>query len=54
MEGEKKGQEEGDFTDVYDEMPGWTCWTACLGGMRLQSVLTLFTCATPSTPAGQM
>ena len=23
----------------------------CLGGMRLQSFLTLFTCATPGTPA---
>ena len=23
-EGEKKGQEEGNFTDGYDEMPGWT------------------------------
>ena len=23
-EGAKKGQEEGDFTDGYDGMPGWT------------------------------
>ena len=22
--GGKKGQEEGDFTDGYDGMPGWT------------------------------
>ena len=39
-----------DFTDGYDEMPGWT-YMECLGGMRLQSFLTLFTRATPGTPA---
>ena len=40
-EGEKKVQEERDFTDMMK----------CLGGMRLQSFLTLFTRATPGTPA---
>ena len=24
LKGEQKGQEEGDFTDGYDGMPGWT------------------------------
>ena len=32
------------FTDSYQHME-------CLGGMRLQVFKTLFTCATPGTPA---
>ena len=34
------------FTDSYKHM-------SCLGGMRLQSFLTLFTHATPGTPASR-
>ena len=40
---EKKGQEERGFPQM-DMMK-------CLGGIRLQSFLTLFTLATPGTPA---
>ena len=44
-EGKKKGQEER--VSQMDMMK-------CLGGMRLQSFLTLFTRATPGTPASHM
>ena len=40
-EGEKKGKRRGDFTDGYDEMPGW----------KEVTVFSLFTRATPGTPA---
>ena len=43
------GKRRGDFTDGYDDMPGWT--DGSLGGMKLQSFLTLFTRATPGIPA---
>ena len=46
----RRGKRRGDFTDGYHEMPRWT-YMECLGGMRLQSFLTLFTHATPGAPA---
>ena len=48
-EGRRRDKRRGDFTDGYDEMPGWNM--ECLGGMRSQSFLTLFTHVTPGTPA---
>ena len=45
----RRGKRRGDFTDGYEEMPEWTY--GMLGGMMLQSFLTLFTRATPGTPA---
>ena len=40
--GEKKGKRRGDFTEGYDEEPGWN---------EVTVFLTLFTRATPGTPA---
>ena len=47
--GEKKGHEERGFQ--MDMMKCLGGHVECLGGMRLQSFLTLFTRATPGTPA---
>ena len=47
----RRGKRRGDFTDGYDEMPVWT-YVECLGRIRLQSFLTLFTRATPDTRRG--
>ena len=50
QKGGEEGQEEGGFhrKDVMKCLGGHM---ECLGGMRLQSFLTLFTRATPGTPA---
>ena len=47
--GEKKGHKERGFQ--MDMMKCLGGHVECLGGMRLQSFLTLFTRATPGTPA---
>ena len=47
--GRRWGKRRGDFTDGYDEMLGGHM--ECLGGKKLQFFLTLFTHATPGTPA---
>ena len=39
--GRRRGKRRGDFTDGYDEMPGW----------NEVSEFSLFTCATPATQA---
>ena len=36
---------------IMQVMPGWGGHMECLGGIRLQFFLTLFTRATPGTPA---
>ena len=45
--GQRKGGEEGARGKGISQMD----MMKCLGGMRLQSFLTLFTRATPGTPA---
>ena len=48
-EGEKKGHEEGGISQKDMKCLGGHM--ECLGGTRLQSFFTLFTRATPGTPA---
>ena len=50
-EGEKKGHEEGGFHRWKKCLGGHM---ECLGGTRLRSFLTLFTSATPRTPASYL
>ena len=65
--GRRRGKRKGDFTDglMPDRMHGVTEAMAfidsyklkhmeCLGGMRLQSFLNLFACATPGAPASSV
>ena len=50
--GGEGGARGGEISQMdYDGMPGWGGHMECLGGMRLQFFLTLFTRATPGTPA---
>ena len=54
MEGAKGRGEEGARGEGISQMDMMKCLVGhmeCLGGMRLQSFLTLFTRATPGTPA---
>ena len=54
--GQRGGEEEGAKGEGISQMDMMKCLGGhmeCLGGMRLQSFLTLFTCATPGTPASK-
>ena len=46
----RRGKRRGDFTDGYDEMPGWTYGIA---GWNEVTEFSLFARATPGTPASQ-
>ena len=54
VKGQMGGGEEGARGEEISQMDMMKCLGGhmeCLGGMRLQSFLTLFTRATPGTPA---
>ena len=54
VKGQMGGGEEGAREEEISQMDMMKCLGGhmeCLGGMRLQSFLTLFTRATPGTPA---